>query len=58
MSANDVAIIDCNCSHDYQDRRYGKGKRVHNPTLGKNGQWHRCTVCGSGKGKQDNKKSK
>lgn len=39
------AILRCNCSHEYQDRRYGKGKRLHNlktKTIGRT-----CTVCGS-----------
>ena len=39
--AENIIIRECVCSHDYQDKRYGKGKRVMNPT--KNG--HRCTVC-------------
>lgn len=35
-------VIQCSCSHDYQDRRYGKGKRLANKTQT---GW-RCTVCG------------
>jgi hypothetical protein len=34
-------IANCSCSHEYQDRLYGKGKRVFN--LGKTN--YRCTVC-------------
>lgn len=34
-------IITCTCIHDYQDRLYGLGRRVHNAT--KTG--YRCTVC-------------
>jgi len=37
-------IIDCNCEHEYQDQKYGKGKRVANKAPKANG-W-RCTVCG------------
>jgi len=34
-------VIKCTCRHEFQDTKYGKGKRVHNKT--KKG-W-RCTVC-------------
>jgi hypothetical protein len=47
MAAREAAILPCNCSHDYQDEKYGRGKRVHNPTM--NGQF-RCTICSSVKG--------
>ena len=39
----------CSCKHDFQDKEYGKGKRLFNvktkssPTKGK------CTVCGTEK---------
>lgn len=37
----------CTCSHDFQDRRYGKGKRLFNKTTGRgNSIGWRCTVCG------------
>jgi hypothetical protein len=39
-------ILDCGCDHDFQDKRYGKGKRVHNPAKADNGVKYRCTVCG------------
>jgi len=42
-----MAIIKCNCKHDFQDERYGKSNRVHNYAVAvnsKNGGW-RCTVC-------------
>jgi len=42
-------IKQCTCSHDYQDRLYGKGYRVHNCTkqnLKYTEQGLRCTVCG------------
>ena len=35
-------IFPCSCKHEFQDRVYGPGKRLHNPC--KNG--YRCTVCG------------
>jgi len=35
-------IKNCDCKHEYQDKKYGKGKRVHNPTI--KDKW-RCTVC-------------
>jgi hypothetical protein len=36
----------CTCEHRYQDGRYGKGLRVHNPMrrVG-NAHQYRCTVC-------------
>ena len=43
-------IKSCTCQHDYQDKKYGKGKRVHNKITksDKNLNW-RCTVCGKEK---------
>jgi len=36
-------ILKCSCEHKYQDKRYGKYKRVCNScNAGKSG---RCTVC-------------
>lgn len=37
----------CNCAHEFQDKVYGKGIRVHNPC--KEGKAGRCTVCGNEK---------
>jgi hypothetical protein len=34
-------ILSCSCKSEYQDKRYGAGKRVKNPC--KDGA--RCTVC-------------
>ena len=39
---NQIKIVSCDCKHDYQDKKYGKGKRVANPLKG---DGHRCTVC-------------
>ena len=33
----------CTCKHNWQDRKYGKGKRVKNVTT----KGYRCTVCGT-----------
>ena len=41
----EAAIKICTCDHDYQDKKYGKHKRVHNK--GRD-DW-KCTVCGSSK---------
>lgn len=38
-----TVIEKCDCKNDFQDRRYGKGKRVKNETKGGGA---RCTVCG------------
>ena len=40
-------IKQCNCTHAYQDKKYGKGLRVHN--LCKDPTKCRCTVCGTAK---------
>ena len=45
-------IKTCTCNSEYQDKKYGKGKRVHNETTkgkGVSGVIYRCTVCGSEK---------
>lgn len=36
-------IHKCTCNHEYQDEKYGQGKRVHNEGVAKK---IRCTVCG------------
>ena len=38
----------CTCKHEYQDKKYGKNKRVFNKLAPKSGQAqeYRCTVCG------------
>jgi len=46
-------ILTCTCQHDFQDKRYGKGKRVHNPC--KKGNAIRCTVCGNEKNNPEKK---
>jgi hypothetical protein len=37
-------IIKCTCKSDYQDKRYGAGKRVMNKR--KTEKSYSCTVCG------------
>lgn len=60
-------IIKCGCESkffnqkgaEFQDKTYGKGRRVHNPCKpGTPGNWYRCTLCGNEKnvGEQDNKR--
>ena len=43
-----TAILKCKCVHDWQDKKYGAGNRVHNridkPMKHNNNDW-RCTVC-------------
>jgi hypothetical protein len=40
-------LMACNCSHSYQDEHYGPHVRVHNPRGGKYKGTARCTVCGT-----------
>ena len=35
------------CEHEFQDKRYGKGKRVFTITRKDNKEGKRCTVCQS-----------
>lgn len=40
-------LIPCGCKHDFQDKEYGAGMRVHNKGKGtvSTDKWI-CTVCG------------
>jgi len=40
-------IKSCSCKHEYQDAKYGRGKRVMNETADKPNPKYRCTVCGT-----------
>ena len=40
-------IKHCTCKHTYQDKKYGKGRRVH--TWSKKTESYRCTVCSATK---------
>ena len=42
-----MKILTCTCKHEWQDKKYGKQKRVHNWRV-KNESW-RCTVCSKDK---------
>jgi hypothetical protein len=44
-------VLECVCKHAFQDERYGKNMRLHNPKnhnpkKDKDGNKWRCTVCG------------
>ena len=41
-----MALIKCNCTHEYQDRKYGKNIRVGNECIVTRDGKYRCTVCG------------
>jgi hypothetical protein len=49
-------ILKCKCEHEFQDKRYGKGLRVHNFRVGKN-TWV-CTVCLKEKNARDTQTKK
>ncbi len=40
-----TAILDCTCKNEFQDKMYGKGKRVHNVLAKKSTFDYRCTAC-------------
>ena len=41
-----ATILTCNCVHAFQDKKYGKKRRVFNTIkLGKTNEF-RCTACG------------
>jgi len=40
-----IKIDNCTCAHDYQDAKYGKGKRVWNKSGSVTATKWRCTVC-------------
>jgi len=44
---NTVSVRPCTCPHAFQDKEYGKGKRLHN-IGGKSvtDRTYTCTVCG------------
>jgi len=43
-------VMRCKCVHKYQDKKYGKKRRLHNEKdpRGRTPGW-RCTVCGESK---------
>ena len=44
IEETNVALLQCTCKNEWQDKRYGKGVRLHN-RMGKTDKF-RCTVCG------------
>jgi hypothetical protein len=48
-------ILRCGCKHPGQDALHGKGRRVHNDTSVRGGEY-RCTVCGTGRSSDQQKK--
>ena len=41
-------IMHCKCESEYQDSKYGRGKRLQNKTGGKTkSNDYRCTICGT-----------
>lgn len=44
-------VLFCSCQHKYQDKIYGKQKRLHNARSEENARKgngkYRCTVCGT-----------
>ena len=40
-------VLPCSCANEYQDRKYGKGRRLHNKGK-REGEsaYFKCTVCG------------
>lgn len=52
LSIAPIKILKCSCRSEFQDRKYGKGMRVHNPA--KDGALikYNCTVCGPGPRKE------
>lgn len=40
-------VLSCSCKHDFQDKKYGRSKRLHNKMAGseKALKRYRCTVC-------------
>lgn len=48
-SGQGTEILICSCQHEFQDKKYGKGKRVHNRKASKSTFDFKCTVCGKDK---------
>ena len=44
VTGETTVIKSCGCRHEWQDKKYGSGQRVHNALAADKG-W-RCTVCG------------
>lgn len=46
-----VKVLVCTCTDEYQDKKYGKRRRVHNKTKGgsENSPEYRCVTCANEK---------
>lgn len=49
MKVKTIEIRSCSCESAYQDRVYGKGRRVHNLSQGGKNNKSTCTACGAKK---------
>ena len=47
-------VIKCVCINEYQDKKYGEQKRVHNIGGTKDEPTYTCTVCGKKKNHKHN----
>jgi hypothetical protein len=50
----ETVVLPCSCDHEYQDKRYGKGRRAMNetkPASKSTSKTFRCTVCGKERSK-------
>lgn len=45
MSNGGAKVLTCVCKSEYQDKKYGEGRRLMN----RKNQGYRCTVCGKDK---------
>ena len=41
-----TAIMTCTCEHKFQDKRYGRGRRVFNSKADRKQNMWNCTSCG------------
>lgn len=39
-------VFPCTCKHEFQDKEYGKGMRLHNLSESSKKKEAHCTVCG------------
>ena len=50
-------IMSCTCTHSFQDKKHGKGRRVFNQMKGDPPRYA-CTICGTQKGAPAETKTK
>lgn len=51
-------IMKCTCDHEFQDKQYGAGNRVHTKLAKVNPCQYRCTVCEKVKSGSDSAEKK